>query len=87
MKLTRMLRGGNDNVSRRVASLSAHLCKSPAGWSGFDTIEPARWVGGTGATIVVPTNNPQGVEAGSDDSRIGGWPRSRTEPFSNVVPR
>ena len=58
-----------------MALLTAHRCTPSAGWSGFDTLEPARWVGGTGATIVVPTNNPQGVEAGSDDSRIGGWPR------------
>ena len=34
---------------RRVALLTAHRCTPSAGWSGFDTLEPARWVGGTGA--------------------------------------
>lgn len=35
-------------------SVAWHPCLQPAimasaGWSGFDTLEPARWVGGTGA--------------------------------------
>lgn len=45
-------------------SVAWHPCLQPAimasaGWSGFDTLEPARWV----------------WRHGSDDSRIGGWPR------------
>lgn len=44
---------------RRVALLTAHRCTPSAGWSGFDTLEPARWVGGTGAMI-------RGLEDGLD---------------------
>lgn len=49
--MTRMLRDGIIMVPYSVAW---HPCLQPAmmasaGWSGFDTLEPARWVGGTGA--------------------------------------
>lgn len=45
-------------------SVAWHPCLQPAimasaGWSGFDTLEPARWVGGTGAMI-------RGLEDGLD---------------------
>lgn len=61
MKLTRMLRGGNDNVPVPVAWHPCWLIDASrlAGWSGFDTLEPARWVGGTGAMI-------RGLEDGLD---------------------
>lgn len=45
-------------------SVAWHPCMQPAimasaGWSGFDTLEPARWIGGTGAMI-------RGLEDGLD---------------------
>lgn len=72
MKLTRMLRGGNDNVPVPVAWHPCWLIDASrlAGWSGFDTIEPARWVGGTGAMS-------SGLEDGLDSE-------SR-QSFSNVM--
>lgn len=56
-------------------SVAWHPCLQPAimasaGWSGFDTLEPARWVGGKGAMI-------RGLEDGLDSE-------SR-QSFSNVM--
>lgn len=60
MKMTRMLRGGNDNVPVPVA------------WHPCRRIDASRLRAGLGS---IPLSQPAGVEAGSDDSRIGGWPR------------